>query len=135
MEDAYITGSEHTPPEPGKISQLTNELIVHLHSNWDQYNTFELAAYALWRLVWIHPFEDGNGRTARALSYLVICLKEKTLLFGSRSYLSFIREDYAQVYIDLIRHADRSFSEGKLDIMPLAEFLAEIVALQLESKP
>jgi Fic family protein len=32
------------------------------------------AAYALCRLNWIHPFAGGNGRTARAFSYLIICL-------------------------------------------------------------
>jgi hypothetical protein len=29
----------------------------------------ELAAYGLWRLNWIHPFVEGNGRTARAVCY------------------------------------------------------------------
>jgi hypothetical protein len=29
-----------------------------------------LAAYLMWRLNWIHPFADGNGRTARMTSYV-----------------------------------------------------------------
>ena len=32
-----------------------------------------VAAYVLWRICWIHPFDDGNGRTARAASYFVLC--------------------------------------------------------------
>lgn len=134
-EQAHITGSVHQPCEPSEISGMMNEMIAKVHRDWDSENTFNLAAYVLWRLVWIHPFEDGNGRTARALSYLTICLKEKTLLFGSKSYLSFIREGFAQEYLDCIRHADRTFANGNLDVTPLAEFLAEIVKLQLQSLP
>jgi Fic family protein len=134
-DNAHITGSAHTPCDPNEINRLMVELIAKVHQDWKSENTFNLAAYVLWRLVWIHPFEDGNGRTARALSYLIICLKEKTLLFGSKSYLSIIRDSFAQEYMDKIRHADRTFAEGKLDILPLAEFLAEIVKLQLQSLP
>jgi len=38
-----------------------------IHENWtivDHPTT--LAAFALWNLNWIHPFIEGNGRTARA---------------------------------------------------------------------
>jgi Fic family protein len=33
------------------------------------------AAYILWRLNWIHPFAEGNGRTARAVAYLVLSVQ------------------------------------------------------------
>lgn len=133
-EDTHISGSSHIPCDPKDIEDLIINLIVDVHKRWDSSNTFELAAYVLWRLVWIHPFEDGNGRTARALSYLIICLKEKTLLFGSRSYLSIIRENYSQHYIAHLRHADKTDRHGAVDIGPLAELLAEIVKIQLESQ-
>ncbi|HET9282483.1 MAG TPA: Fic family protein [Candidatus Angelobacter sp.] len=38
-------------------------------------SAIHLAAYVIWRLNWIHPFADGNGRTSRALSYLVLCTR------------------------------------------------------------
>jgi fido (protein-threonine AMPylation protein) len=40
-----------------------------IHENWTivEHPTM-LAAFALWNLNWIHPFIEGNGRTARAVS-------------------------------------------------------------------
>jgi fido (protein-threonine AMPylation protein) len=42
---------------------------------WDESAPTALSAFVLWRLNWIHPFDDGNGRTARALAYLVACCR------------------------------------------------------------
>ncbi len=47
--------------------------------------SLHLSAYALWRLNWIHPFEDGNGRTARALCYLLFCARERVIPPGGVS--------------------------------------------------
>lgn len=52
-----------------------NEMINDLNRHWDSAPPIVLEAYALWRLNWIHPFINGNGRTARALCYYVICLR------------------------------------------------------------
>lgn len=132
-EEVSIIGSCHEPPRPQEVKDLTVEMMDHINKAWTSENTYLLAAYALWRLVWIHPFEDGNGRTARALSYLIICIRESALLTGTKSYAELIKE-HRQAYIDNIRHADRTFLAGKLDLIPLAEFLAEIVTKQLRSE-
>ena len=132
-EDAHIMGSDHELPHPATIEKHVYELIAYLHNNWEDQNEFELAAYALWRLVWIHPFEDGNGRTARALSYLIICLKLGAKLFGANSYVNFIRGRYEKAYVEHLRHADQTSKAGNVDVIPLANFLAEIVKLQLQS--
>jgi Fic family protein len=134
-EPAFITESPHVPADPRDIPNLIRDLIVELHESWDKTDAFHLAANVLWKLVWIHPFDDGNGRTARALAFLVISLKYKILLFGSKSFTSFLRDDFAQHYIAGIRHADRTFAEGEVDLLPLAELLGEIVVLQLSSQP
>jgi len=42
----------------------------HINENWAKLSPLHLAAYTLWRMNWIHPFVDGNGRTSRAVSYL-----------------------------------------------------------------
>lgn len=42
-------------------------------ANKNKLHSFELAAIIHARLAWIHPFEDGNGRTARAvMNYLLM---------------------------------------------------------------
>jgi Fic family protein len=41
--------------------------------NGDSMTDTTLAAYVLWHVNWIHPFQDGNGRTARAACYFAVC--------------------------------------------------------------
>lgn len=60
-----ITGANFTPPAPHKISGLLDELLEYVQTNPDGLNDIEMAAVFHHRLVWIHPFFDGNGRTAR----------------------------------------------------------------------
>ncbi|MBV9180292.1 MAG: Fic family protein [Acidobacteria bacterium] len=45
-------------------------------------SAFHLAAYVMWRLNWIHPFVNGNGRTTRAVSYYVLCAKLEVYIPG-----------------------------------------------------
>ncbi len=60
-------------PNPLKIPDLVAEFI-----NWlareDNLHPVELAGEAHYRLVSIHPFVDGNGRTARLLMNLILMM-------------------------------------------------------------
>jgi Fic family protein len=64
-----IQGSGHEPPGAHLVPELIEEMCDYVNDNLDK-PAIHLSAYVLWRLNWIHPFDDGNGRTARALSYL-----------------------------------------------------------------
>lgn len=68
-----VRGSTTIFPNPIKIPLLMNELILWL-KNDNQLHPIELAALAHYKLVSIHPFVDGNGRTARLLMNLVLGL-------------------------------------------------------------
>jgi Fic family protein len=67
--DVEIFGSRHVLPPHESVLRLCDEACSFVAARWSDDALF-LAAYVLWRLSWIHPFEDGNGRTARAASYL-----------------------------------------------------------------
>src|ERR1700691_2453032 len=67
------TESHHDSAGQGLFQRPVNE-------HWEESNAIHLAAYILWKLNWIHPFADGNGRTARAVSYAVLCIKLDGLL-------------------------------------------------------
>lgn len=56
----------HIPPHFRDVPELMDQFISFIHENWYVLTSTELAAYGLWRLNWIHPFIEGNGRTARA---------------------------------------------------------------------
>jgi Fic family protein len=57
-----------------------------------------LASYVMWRLNWIHPFTDGNGRTSRAVSYLVLCIRLRALLPGKLTIPEQIEQDKTPYY-------------------------------------
>jgi hypothetical protein len=62
-----IVGSRHTPPEAYLVPELIEQMCEYVNDNW-QKAPVHLSAFVMWRMNWIHPFVDGNGRTARALS-------------------------------------------------------------------
>ena len=66
-----ITGSEHRPPEPFEVPIKMRELFDWIKENQPQ-NPIITAAVAHHEMVKIHPFKDGNGRTARLLLNLIL---------------------------------------------------------------
>lgn len=70
-----ITGSEHTPPEPFEVPFKMQALVEWLNENFEQENPVVLAAVAHHEMAKIHPFADGNGRTARLLLNLILMKK------------------------------------------------------------
>ena len=62
-----------TPPPTEKVPALVDNLIDWFGSERsDELDPVVLAGVAHYRLVWIHPFADGNGRTARVLATLAL---------------------------------------------------------------
>lgn len=68
-----IAGSRVTLPNAMKIPDLMKEFIGWLHG--ENNDVIKLAADAHFKFVTIHPFIDGNGRTARLLMNLVLMQK------------------------------------------------------------
>jgi len=66
-----IAGSTVILPNAAKVPVLMRELSTWL-ANKPDIHPVELAAQAHYRLVTIHPFTDGNGRTARLLMNLIL---------------------------------------------------------------
>lgn len=63
----------HVPPHPTDVDRFMAEFDFWLSSpTIHNYHPIEFAALAHYRLVYIHPFTDGNGRTARLLMNLIL---------------------------------------------------------------
>lgn len=67
-----ISGSQHIPPQPWHIDKLVEDYFVFYQENKATHHPITLAAELHERLVTIHPFIDGNGRTARLVMNLLL---------------------------------------------------------------
>jgi Fic family protein len=127
-----IHGSVHQPPEAPFVSEEIEHRCDYVNDNWSSSNAVHLAAYVLWKLNWIHPFADGNGRTARAVAYVVLSVKLDSLLPGAPT----IPEQIAgnkQPYYDALEAADKQLVAGKIDVSELEKMLAGMISTQLLS--
>ncbi|MDO5340331.1 MAG: Fic family protein [Eubacteriales bacterium] len=64
--DSKTGNPDYIPPEYCDIPQLIDELVDYVNTTDD--HPLIVAAVVHYQMVTIHPFEDGNGRTARLLS-------------------------------------------------------------------
>ncbi|MFA5310646.1 MAG: Fic family protein [Candidatus Paceibacterota bacterium] len=67
-----IGGAEHKPPEAMDVPRLMNDLMNFIKENRNKLHPIELAAIIHHKLVYIHPFFDGNGRTARLAMNIIL---------------------------------------------------------------
>ena len=70
-----IVGANFTPPNASKVSALFDELVSFINKNPLALNDLLLATIFHHKLVWIHPFFDGNGRTVRLAMNLLLMRK------------------------------------------------------------
>lgn len=79
------------------------------------------------------PFIEGNGRTARAGCYYLLCVRSGVLLPGRKILPERIKENREGYYMAL-RKADRAWEDGHLDFTAMEAYLAPLVQAQLENQ-
>jgi Fic family protein len=125
-----IQYSKHTPPGAHLVPELVEGLCDYVNDNWDTASAIHLAAYVMWRLNWIHPFADGNGRTSRILSFYVLSTKLGSVLPGMPTLPELViqhRVDYEAALDD----ADEAFRQNKIDVTPMERLIESLLAKQL----
>jgi len=70
--DVRISGSKHLPPAHYRLPELMEEYILFYKKNRKKMHPVLLAADMHEKLVTIHPFIDGNGRTSRLVMNLIL---------------------------------------------------------------
>lgn len=81
-KDVTITNSEHKPPNTILVTEYMDKLFSFFNNNdAAQYDLLK-TAIAHHRFAWIHPFDDGNGRTARLLTYAMFVKQGFNLQIG-----------------------------------------------------
>ncbi|XP_030647408.1 protein adenylyltransferase FICD [Chanos chanos] len=110
----------HIPPHPQDVERLMEELVQWLNSEEAlQLHPVEFAALAHYKLVYLHPFVDGNGRTSRLLMNLV-------LMQASYPPITIRKEQRAEYYATL-----DTANEG--DVRPFIRFIAKCTEITLDT--
>jgi Fic family protein len=107
-----------------------DDFVNVVNRSWATTDPLVLATFVLWRLNYIHPFINGNGRTARATCYFVLCLSAGYWLPGTTILPELIRRE-RDAYCTALADVDASFAAGNLDLSPLHALLAKLLTEQM----
>ena len=127
-----IQGSGHEPVEAFRVPELVEEMCDYVNDHREDRTGIHLAAYVMWRLNWIHPFTDGNGRTSRIVSYVVLCIALSSVLRGKDTIPEQIVHN-RKPYFDALESADLACRDGGLDLSLMEALLEGMLAVQLRS--
>lgn len=116
--EVAITASSHQPPLATEVSGKMADLIKWFRIEQLKLNPIELAAILHHKLVNIHPFADGNGRTARLLMNII-------LLQAGYPLVIILKNDRRKYY-DTLALADAG------NINPFIIFIARAVERSLD---
>ena len=121
----------YVPPAYFRVEPLMEDLVNDLNWRWQSTEAMGLAAYALWRINNIHPFVNGNGRTARAVCYFILCVRLGGLLPGHTILPERLRQEptRSSAYIPSLQEAD----QGNLE--PLTMLIRNLVVQQITQSP
>jgi Fic family protein len=126
----FIGQSDHLPPKHSEVADHVADMCDFISHNWEEKNAIFLASYVLWRMNWIHPFADGNGRTARMVSYVVLSIKMDSLLPGTPTIPDQIASGKERYY-SALEDADRAWRLERVDLANMIQMMESMLAKQL----
>jgi Fic family protein len=128
-----IAGVRHQPPPWELVPALVDEMCEYVSQKWLDSSPIHLAAYVMWRINWIHPFFGGNGRTARAASYLILCARVGFRLPGPNTIPDQIVAA-REPYFEALQDADERWETDLIiDVTKMESLLSSMLAAQLVS--
>ena len=119
-----ISGATHIPPDYIKVPELMEKLIIN-YKSWINFHPLIRAALIHGELVKIHPFTDGNGRTARVIMNMelmknryvpVIIKKENRLKYYETLDKAHMKGDYTD-FVKLITKAEKEMLNRYLKLI------------------
>ena len=131
--DSITRKPEYIPPQASEVKELVEELVEWYYANYNLPTPIK-AAIIHYAFVTIHPFSDGNGRTARALSTYVLMLEEYDFK-GCNSLEEFYMSDLNGYYSTLQMDLPVLYYEGREEPPHLEiwiEYFCKIMALNSE---
>ncbi len=126
IKDSHSGQVTFRPPEPQQVQFLLSQFLNWL--NRVDKNTIHpvlKAGIAHYELVRIHPFLDGNGRVARAVTTLILYLEK----YDIRKFFS-LEEHYDKNPLAYYEHLQKAASG---DLTPWLEYFCEGLGHELEN--
>jgi len=119
-----IIGTEHKPSHPSQVRIDVRDMLECLYNGGKAFSPLYRAAFVMWKINAIHPFNGGNGRVARAVAYLVV-VSEVAPVFAGESLPTKLKARKSE-YLDALRAADKG------DLPTLEQLILECFESQLE---
>lgn len=110
----------YEPPHFSRVLPLMNKLIEFINND-DLHHPIIKACIIHFYFVYVHPFFDGNGRTARALSYMYL-LKQGYTFFKFFSISSLVREERPKYY-----KAIKDVEDNDSDLTYFIDFYTQMI--------
>ncbi len=116
----YISGAEHVPPNHEKVRGLMDDVFATYEKDLKKGHPVVAGAKLHFNIVMVHPFVDGNGRTARLINnlHLIKCGYPPVIIDASQD---------KPEYFETLNRASISGEPGKGDP---TEFVAYMVRLE-----
>jgi Fic family protein len=127
-----IGKSKHEPPPAHLVPELVEKLYDYVNDHWEGCTALHLAAYVMWRLNWIHPFADGNGRTSRTVSYVILSVRAGYVPSGAPAIPNQIVQNRTP-YFEALEAADEAWKQNVLDLSRMESLLETLLARQLKA--
>lgn len=125
----------HQPPRHEDVAQHMTTTFAELTAMWHTATPVDVGAYLLWRINWVHPFLNGNGRTARAFCYACVCLRFGFVLPGTSTLIDLIMQNRDE-YQASLKVADVTYEKvGTPDLTRMRAFVERLLIEQFQSTP
>lgn len=131
LKDSVTGAVVFRPPPVLEVPYYTGELLSWLNnSDKEGIHPVFLSAISLYLLYTIHPFTEGNGRTARGFATLVLFAKKYDIrkLFSLEEFFDAKSEEYYQALLQVDNSHQQIFQR---DLTPWLEFFTLSLANQL----
>lgn len=111
----------YIPPEVEKVKALINDLIVYVKNNSKKVDPLILAGVFHKQMVIIHPFMDGNGRTTR-LATKVLLAKMGLNTFNLFSFENYYNQNVTKYFQTVGEYGDYNDLVAKIDFTDWLEY-------------
>lgn len=130
-QDQHGNWTYRAPPA-GEVPDLMSEFVEKVNKGWTGPDPLRLASYCVWRVNFIHPFVNGNGRTARALCYFVLSVGMGAPLPGEILLPELIKRRRDE-YVAALREVDAADKEGRVEegLLTLIDFVGDRLTEQM----